>query len=467
MTDEADGTGELTRNDDHLVNMLIEPAPRGLGDLVKYDFSKSTWHYWDQHRWRPDTTDKVYDMIRAKALAWIKASQSTAKIKELLPLLNYAKKTQVMQSMAFRDGIAMAGDEWDRQPNLLGVKNGVVDLDDGSFYPEPHREWLVSRSANVEWDAEAECPTFKAFLREIMSGDEEMYRYLLLTLGYSLWGHQREQQFWMWTGQGNNGKGTLARLLLHVLGDYGHKPSDELYMKTRFGATASSAPRADLLKLQGVRFSYMSEPQGGQFNDELVKAHTGDDPITARDLHAKARYTVTFRPTHTIVFLCNDLPKTDDVGTSMRRRARVIKFLEDFSEETGRMDPDLEDKLKAEAPGIFRLLVQAAVLYGQHRFDTPAKVREWSAQYIEQNDPIANFLQDACVVAPGAKAQARDLYEAYAEWATKRGESPMSQTGFGSLIAKRFERTRTSMGMVYQGIGLLSAVAKADRGDDD
>ena len=57
----------------------------------------------------------------------------------------------------------------------------------------------------------------------------------------------------------------------------------------------------------------MSEPNGGgQFNDEMVKAHTGDDPIRARALYSNDY--AEFRPTHTIMIAANTPPKVSDVG---------------------------------------------------------------------------------------------------------------------------------------------------------
>jgi putative DNA primase/helicase len=451
----------LTRNDDDLADQLV---PEFTGK-VRYDWSTSQWHFWDGVRWKPDTTNHVYDMTREYAAELLMHAKSTDEQKALLPLLNVAKKTSVLDSLASRDGFAMTGAEWDVQPTLMGVVNGVLDLETITLHPEPDPEWLITKQAGAAWNPKALCPLFVKFLTDTMGGDLEMVHYLLTLIGYAMFGHQREQKFWMWLGNGNNGKGTLARIVTHVLGEYASKQPGTLYMRAGPHATPSNAPRADLLKLKGQRWTWMSEPQGGKFNDELLKEHTGDDPIVARDLFAKAAKTLTWRPTHTVIFLTNVLPTTEDVGASMRRRARVVKFEQDF---TPVLDMDLENKLKLESEGIFYLIAQFAKRYHESGMVEPVKVLEWSNDYIEDNDPIGQFLQDRCVVERHAKANAALMYESYRDWATQRDLEPGSQNGFGRMMTRRFTKVKTRTGAVYHGIGLLGAMKLAEReGDDD
>jgi putative DNA primase/helicase len=454
MTDRA-----LSRNDDDLAD-LLEVEFRG---KFRYDFAMSQWHYWDGLRWKVDVTDHIYDMVRLHAMELLANTTSESKQKALLPLLNVAKKSSVLESLAPRDGFAMTGSEWDTQPNLIGTQDGVLDLETLELHRHPDPDWLVTKQANALFDTQEACPLFMKFVSDIMGGDDELVDYLLTLIGYSMFGHQREQKFWMWLGNGNNGKGTLAKVVANVLGDYGSNQPSNLYMQTRHGAVSSSAPRADLLKLKGQRWTWMSEPQGGKFNDEMLKEHTGDDPITARDLFSKAAKTLVWRPTHTVIILTNVLPNTDDVGASMRRRARVIKFERDF---TPVLDLKLEDKLLAERNGIFRRLAAFAQYYSQNGLVEPDKVLEWSNDYIEDNDPIGQFLQDRCVVERGAKANAALIYESFRDWSVQRDLDPMTQNGFGRLMTRRFSKVKTNTGAVYHGVGLLGAMKLAEQDDD-
>lgn len=443
----------LSKHDDDLAVFMLN---QGMREQVRYDHARSTWHYWDKHRWRRDQTEAVFDKLFRLTVKFVKVITGE-KQKILFSLFDRGKKESVLKAMRSMEPIAMSGEEWDTDPYLLGCKNGILDLRTLEFHTEPHPEWLVTRSTNVNWNPEAgEATKFNAFVHEIMGEDPELVYYLLCTLGYSLFGFQREQKFWMWAGGGNNGKGTLAKVVSYVLGQYADTPSAELYMKSKHGAISASAPRAELVKLQGIRFAWMSEPQGGAFNDELVKAHTGDDPIQARPLYSND--FITFRPSHTIVFLVNELPRTEDVGVSMKRRARVIRFEQDFSAV---MDMQLEEKLREEGEQILLLLAHFAAYWFKHGLKEPKKVTDWASEYIEENDPLARFLGERCIVGRNLSTVGVLLYDSYVDWCHANNEEPKSNRGFGIQASKQFKNVKTRTGVVYQGVGLKSAMTLA------
>lgn len=436
-----------------------------MADSVRYDHSKQQWHVWDGMRWAPDKTGRIYEIVRQAVLALMEDSDS-AKRKVLTWLFDRSKKESVLKSMATRPMIAMKGDEWDPDPTLVAFTNGVLDLKTMEFNEHPSPDLLLSRSTRQRWNPEADPKRFKRFLSEVMGGDAELVQYLALTLGYAMFGWQREQKFWMWVGQGQNGKGTLAKTVTHALGDYADTPSAELYMRTRFGSARSDAARPDLLRLQGVRFSWMSEPSGGQFQEEMLKAHTGDDPIQARDLYGKASSFTTFRPTHTIIFLTNNPPRTEDVGPSMQRRVRIVKFEQDFRGR--REDKGLEETMKAEAEGILVLLAACGhAWWSAHNasLPEPEKITEWSREYIEENDPLSQFIAEACVTGREHRGSATLMWAAYQDWCVRRDQESGSMSGFGMALSRRFRKERRSTGMFYAGIKPKSAMEAAE--DDD
>jgi putative DNA primase/helicase len=462
---------ELSKHDDDLADLLDRPFPEGISDRVRFDHSKDQWHIWDGMRWRADKTGNIHEQVRDRLRQWIKDATNDGngdKVKVLLALFDHSKKEAVLKALSKRPGIAMTGEEWDPHPYLVAFSNGVLDLRDLSFDEHPSPDLLLTRSTRQKWDPDADCPKFKAFLYQITGQDETLVNYLIRVIGYAMFGWQREQKFWMWVGEGQNGKGTLAKVVAAALGDYADTPSAELYMKTRFGSARSDAARPDLLRLQGVRWTWMSEPAGGQFNEEMLKAHTGDDPIQARDLFGKAASFSTWRPTHTVIFLTNNPPRTEDVGASMQRRARVVKFEQDFRGE--REVKGLEDVLKKEAPGILALLASAARFWWTDSQDDgdglqePAKVTAWSSEYIAENDPLVHFIEEWCVVGKEEKAPAAVLFASYQDWCARKDTDPMSQTGFGLALGRRFLKERGVRGATYRGIRPRSA-ADADSGE--
>lgn len=456
----------LNSKDDYLATMLAQPFPLGLGDRVRFDHSTGLWHIWDEFRWAPDRTAKVYDLVRERLNMWfasrtINPSESSAKV--FLSLMDYAKKTSVLKTLASMSEIAMSGDEWDRDPELMGFTNGVLDLRTLTLDTTPDPNLLISRSTGVDWDPNADVKPFITFVDDIMGHDSDLRDYLLRVLGYSMLGTNKEQKFWMWVGQGQNGKGVLARTVTAALGDYAVTPPDTLYMKTKFGAASSDKPRPELLKLEGARFASMSEPQGGQFNEEMLKAHTGNDAIEGRTLYAKT--FKTFQPTHTIVFLTNNPPRTDDVGPSMQRRVRMIWFEQDYRDPK-RDDKDLEDRLKTEAnrQGALVVMATAAKEYLTLGLPEPAKVTAWSKDYIDENDPISAFVQEMCVEEAKNEVAAGQAWKAFDGWCDRNGIDKMTQTGFSLAMGRRYTRKVKAAGKFYLGLRLKNM---SDATDDD
>jgi len=456
---------KLSKRDDDLADLLMlatgtyPPLPQ----RARYDHSKKNWHLWNGFRWKLDDRNEIFEEVRRRALSHI-GSGDSSRAKIVAYLLDSSKKESVLKALASRPAIAMVGDEWDTHANLLGCRNGLIDLHNGEFFPEPDPDLLITRSVRAKWVDGATCPRFMKFVSEIMGGDEELALYLVRLLGYALYGNQREQKFWLWVGGGSNGKGTLAKVMSFVLDDYADTPSDLLYMKTKFGASKSGDARADLVKLQGKRWTWMSEPQGGNFNDELIKAHTGDDPIQARSLYSN-NY-ITFRPSHTIIFLTNLAPKVEDVGDSMRRRVRIIRFDEKFS-DPGVVDRDLEDKLRGERDGILQLLVRAAVAYHTEGMPEPARVLEWAGEYIDDNDPLGRFLYERCEVGAGKSSSAKLLFDTYQDWAASVDAETLTMTAFGLLMARQFKKERGKSGTTYYGVRARSIVEIAGDGGED
>jgi putative DNA primase/helicase len=458
----------LTSRDDYFATMLAQPGPLGLGDKVRFDHSTGLWHIWNKVRWAPDRTTEVFELIRERLVnIWLpdhNINPSPDSMKVYSSLLDAGKKMSVLKMLASMPGIAMSGEEWDQDPELMGFRNGVLNLRTLVLDTNPSPDLLISRSTGVDWDPNADVAPFLKFVDDIMSNDPDMTEYLLRVLGYSMLGTNREQKFWMWVGTGQNGKGVLARVAASALGDYAATPPDTLYMRTKYGTASSDKPRPELLKLQGARFTYMSEPQGGQFNEEMLKAHSGNDFIEARTLYAKT--FKTFQPTHKIVFLTNNPPRTEDVGPSMQRRVRLIWFEQDYR-DPARDDKGLEERLKepANLQGALLLMAGAASDYLAMGLPEPQKVTNWSRAYIEENDPISAFVVEMCVNDPDALESSGQMFKAFDGWCDRAGVEKMSVTGFGLAMARRYTRKARSSGNFYEGIRLKNATDRTEEGE--
>jgi putative DNA primase/helicase len=86
----------------------------------------------------------------------------------------------------------------------------------------------------------------------------------------------------------------------------------------------------------------------------------------------------------------------------------------------------------------------------------PAEVRVATAGYHEEQDLIARFLAERCVMSPDANTRASELYGSYKRWHEASGEPsrPLSQRRFGEGLRDRSFESYTSNGTWYRGLAL-------------
>ena len=130
-------------------------------------------------------------------------------------------KQKAFISMARSEpGIPVLPEYLDRDPWRFNVMNGTLDLRTGKLHPH-RREDLITKLALVEYDPDAECPTWWKFLKRIFQDNFRLIEYVQKAVGYAMTGDTREQKIFMPYGTGANGKSTMLEVFLALLGDYG------------------------------------------------------------------------------------------------------------------------------------------------------------------------------------------------------------------------------------------------------
>lgn len=422
----------------------------GLGGNARYEPASRSWFVWDGRCWQRD--DEGYVTRQAKRV--VDELLSSAKLSgdpEIIKRrVSFARKSQslprilgMIELAKTELGIPIKFSEFDRQPHLLNVKNGLVDLRTGDLLPHD-REAFATHIIDIEYDPEAACPTFDRFVDDILVHDKELAEYVQQAAGYSATGETREQCLFFLIGEGANGKSTLLNTLRGVLGPYGkHTPTETLIAKT--GAASN-----DLARLIGSRLVTGSEANADQrLADGLVKQITGDEPIVARFLFKEF---IEFRPSFKIWLATNQLPHMNGNDSAIWRRLRIIPFNRNFTVEE--QDRELSKKLEVEKSGILAWIVRGAMDWYENGLQTPKAVAEATAGYRSEMDTVSQFIEERCEVASDVAMSSSSLYEAYRKHSNDTGRSPVSQTMFGrTLSAKGFRAEKRSGGIKYR-VGL-------------
>jgi putative DNA primase/helicase len=229
-----------------------------------------------------------------------------------------------------------------------------------------------------------------------------------------------------------------------VLGDYAKVFSPEVLMLSK-----GDRHPTELAQFQSVRLALTSEPgSGSSWNDSRVKSLTGDARISARRMHGNF---FEFARTHKTVVIGNHMPRINQVTHAMKRRMEMIPFRAVFEPQPG---TGIRERLKAEAGGaILAWLVDGVRMWQQHGTNPPDCVRELTAEYIAEQDVLAQWLEDCCLRDPRSFELANKLHENLKHWSARQGIPPESNAKLSEYLrAIGFERKHTGMGNSYYGI---------------
>src|SRR5207302_9300141 len=96
-------------------------------------------------------------------------------------------------------------------------------------------------------------------------------------------------------------------------------------------------------------------------------------------------------PSHKLAIATNHKPDLE-VDTAARRRVHLVPFDAEF---TGpKENNNLEEELRAEAPGIMHLLVQACVEWQAAGLAPPKRVSDATERLFNDLDPIGRFAKE-------------------------------------------------------------------------
>lgn len=349
----------------------------------------------------PSKFEDAKNEARCKAQGKTNSLKSSSTIHAIATLARYDRR--------FASGV----DQWDPDPWLLNTPGGTIDLKTGITRKHKYTDYIRKVTA-VAPDHKAQPTMWLSFLNKIMSGDEQMVRYLQKVFGYCLVGETKEHQMYFGYGTGANGKGVTLNTMRDLLGDYGVEAAIETFI-----VNDTARHPTELADLQGARLVTCGETDEGQrWAEARIKMLTGGDPVKARFMRQDFfQYTPQFK-----LFLAgNHKPRLSNVDEAIERRFRLIPFTVTIPKPD--RDTDLAKKLRQEWPSILAWAIDGCLAWQAEGLEPPAAVATATSGYIGQEDAIATWIDERCELAPDGYTSAADLYTSWALWAKTSGEA--------------------------------------------
>jgi len=327
--------------------------------------------------------------------------------------------------------INIADSVFDRHDDdlVINCKSGELHLSDGAWTLKPaRRESYMTVQLPVAHDAAADAPRFRQFLSEIFSSDtdaEQKAQTVLEMMGYSMLRSCAFERFVILIGEGANGKSVLLKVLTALLGHSNVSAVCPSQFENPF-------QRAHM---HGKLANIVSElRENGELEDATLKAVVSGEIISAEH---KFQAPFDFRPYCTCWFGTNHMPQTRDFSDAIYRRAVILTFNQKFQDAA--CDPHLSDKLIAELPGIFNMVLEALehAIAQQAITDPPSSI-EAKKHWRMESDQAAQFVEECCALSNDYESASHDVYAGYQQWAKETGSlRPLNRKNFTCRL-KRF-----------------------------
>ena len=423
------------------------------GDKFVFNKTNQEWYQWNGVIWNEDKINAVDDAIlkvirnRQNVTLEMSNSDTTTKVRNINYMIrceDVVKRKNIKQAVELLPKFITTIERYDKDLLLVATQNGTLDLRNVSFRDSRQEDFLTLQLGS-EHNADADCPRWERFLREIFNNDEEMIDFIQRIAGYSLTGAISEQAVFILYGFGKNGKTVFLNTLGALLGDYAGTAS----FKT-FDADKQNEQSNDLAMLKGKRFVSMSESAADRrLNEPLIKQVTGGDKITCRFLRKEF---FSYTPQFKLFLATNHKPVITQSDFGIWRRIVLITFEQNFD---GREESGLEEQLISELPGILNWAIEGLKKWNSEGLkNRPQAVIEATNKYRQDSDTVGQWLECNMTQHPNSEIKSSEAYNDYRNWAVENGHYPLGNKTFKSSLEERgFYINKTNKANFWRGFG--------------
>ena len=401
-------------------------------EKYKYKFKcvnmgKKIWYQYENHRWREmaegvqlrsKLSREIVTLFEEFKITRFKEIDNLCKIsgneddikdlqdkegKKICKIISELKKT------AFKDNVLKECAEQfydpkfieklDTNPNLIGMENGVYDLEALEFrdgYPEDYISFSTGNDYIEYEEDDEEIKAIRDFLSKVLP-IKAVRDYTTTLLSTFLCGRIFAERFHILTGFGGNGKSKLTDLFKMAFSGYCSTFPVSILTKTRSNGENASPVMAST---KGIRCLTLQEPENdAKLNTGFMKELTGGDIIKARGLF---KDPIEFKPQFKLVLICNDMPNpgggASDDGTW--RRIRVIPFIAKFCENPTKkyefpINEKMDETLVQLKEAFFWYLIQEWKQFkdNNYRIAEPKEIKVKTSEYRSDTDLFTEYIK--------------------------------------------------------------------------
>lgn len=299
--------------------------------------------------------------------------------------------------------------DFDTSEELINLRNGVLDLEEIRLKKHDPKYYFTYKLEVDYKPGEIDCPNFMEFLETVfnefdsdgkLQPDYETIDSILKIGGYLIYPKNKMEKFFMFLGDGSNGKSFLIDIFQSFF------PKKFITsLSLRLLATEDSFSRNQLLS---SKLNISGEEKDSRVDAEQIKRIVSGQDIT---IYRKFEANISIIPKTKIVVDSNGMPSFKDSTHGTLRRIHKVAFKNRFlpyseyknikNPEEHRMFPQREKtaffkKVMEEQPAILNMFLSGLVDLREKNWSLPKTKNsdELDMEYREQTDTIGNWLMD-------------------------------------------------------------------------
>ena len=337
-------------------------------------------------------------------------------------------------------------------PDVLMVKNGVIELSTGKIYPH-NKDYKATIAIPVAYDPEAECPRINRFISEVV--EQKDMSLLYEVPAWCLTPYSGIQRLVILLGEGANGKTVYLETIRRFLGrnnctaySLQSLTTNRFAIAGLFGKLANISPELPSTALK----------QAGP-----LKTLTGLDTIEAEK---KFKDSFNFINRAKMIFATNTPPEITEDTLAIWRRFIVVDFPFKFVGDAA--DKNLLAKLttEQELSGLLNKALEGlARLKKNGDFTYTRTVEDTRAKYLLASNPAMAFIEDYCEFDAWATITKKELYQAFMKFCEANKLPGMAIKAFGHKIKHTYNLAEERDS--WRGIELKSTGDQAGKGKQE
>jgi putative DNA primase/helicase len=341
-------------------------------------------------------------------------------------------------------------EQFDSDPNILNVKNGLLDIKTLEF--RDHDPKYPSRiQLPVDYDRDAVSSKFNQYLEEWLP-DEDARHTALEAAASCLLRTSKFEKAIMFIGEGANGKSTFLSIIENMLGE------DNISNVSIHDLVARPFSRAELdAKLANI---YADIDSSEIKQPAILKMLVTGENMTAEKKNKNPFRMKSFAK---LIFSANKFPKIDDQSKAFFRRFIIIEWLESFENKA---DTRLVEKLSTaeELSGLFNTLTKVACDMNErgsflHTPDIDKLNKKWN----EFSKPIDMFLNSETEKQAKRSTGKMEMYTEYIRFCSLKRIAKVSNRVFNNSMEEAgYIIVQRDNNRVWDGVVLKSKVNQTD-----